>query len=444
MAYFYMDTDAGSDANNGTTWALAKLTMEGLLSAMSAGDTGFIQGLSTDTAGSPRTLGSAGTSGNPIKLIGVKDGTTNTGAGVMASDLAVTLPIIEQTGGTSNFSFNGVVTASNISFKYSYDHYMGSANAVWTLVNCDLVGTRLSCRGNGKLVLINTNVIPQGSGFSFLIQSSFSNALVWRGGELDCSVSVPTQLIWNMKDPVDIVGVDMSSATGITISGQGQGYNLIRLLNCRMPSSYSLVSGAKLRDYQVELIGCSDVTSVGSTDSIQDYLSSEIEGTVDNEFTVVRTGGADDGASGGFSRSMTPYINSTLEGSSAALKSPWMPVWIKAGANTLTAYFCNSATEDSGNLFNENEVRAEFYTPDSGDTAQHEQTFNPANSHLLESSTAITADGSTWGTGGNNKQKLSATITAGFEGLAYVRLHYAKRFASSPITLYLDPKIVVT
>ena len=36
MADFYQDTDGGSDASDGTTWANAKLTLEGLLAVMSA------------------------------------------------------------------------------------------------------------------------------------------------------------------------------------------------------------------------------------------------------------------------------------------------------------------------------------------------------------------------------------------------------------------------
>ena len=138
---------------------------------------------------------------------------------------------------------------------------------------------------------------------------------------------------------------------------------------------------------------------------------------------------------------MTPTASATLEGSSANLKSPPMAVWLDGGANTLTVYFCNdSASTD----YNEDEVWIEWFTPDAGDTAQHDQTFTPADPRLFTSSTAITDDtGSTWGTGGNNHQKLSITVTTGFEGWAYARLHLAKRSAT-PDTLFLDPKIEVS
>ncbi|RKZ99889.1 MAG: hypothetical protein DRQ42_06795, partial [Gammaproteobacteria bacterium] len=174
--------------------------------------------------------------------------------------------------------------------------------------------------------------------------------------------------------------------------------------------------------------------------SIQDYRYEDAFGTIDSEATIVRTGGADDGASGAFSYAMTPKADGTLEGSCAALKSPWLTTWVEGGSQTLTIYICNDTASTD---YLEDEVWVEFYTPDSGDTAQHDLTFDPTD-HILESATTITDDtGSTWGAGGNNHQKLSVTVTTGFEGFAYARLHLAKRQAT-PDTLYLDPVIVVT
>ena len=65
MAFFYMDTDAGSDANDGSNWANAVLTLEALLALMRAGDTGFVQGAAADAAASARTYTSPGTATNP-------------------------------------------------------------------------------------------------------------------------------------------------------------------------------------------------------------------------------------------------------------------------------------------------------------------------------------------------------------------------------------------
>ncbi len=116
-----------------------------------------------------------------------------------------------------------------------------------------------------------------------------------------------------------------------------------------------------------------------------------------------------------------------------------MSVWVAAGSQTLTIYISN----DTGTDYNEDEVWCEFYTPDAGDTAQHDQTFDADGARLFPSSTAVTDDGSTWGgDGAGNGQRMSTTVTTGFEGWAYARLHLAKRQAT-PDTLFLDPKIGV-
>ena len=55
MAFFYTDTDAGSDANDGTSWANAKLTLEGMIAVMAAGDVGYFQGATAPSGDRPLT-----------------------------------------------------------------------------------------------------------------------------------------------------------------------------------------------------------------------------------------------------------------------------------------------------------------------------------------------------------------------------------------------------
>ena len=101
------------------------------------------------------------------------------------------------------------------------------------------------------------------------------------------------------------------------------------------------------------------------------------------------------------------------------------------------------ANDGAGDL-NEDQVYIEAYTPDAGDTAQYDQSFFPGDARLFASSTTITDDtGSTWGGSAANHQELSVTNTHGYEGEAYVRLHYLQRSAT-PDTLFLDPEPVVS
>jgi hypothetical protein len=429
MTDYYMDTDGGSDASNGTTWALAKLTLEGLLAVMSAGDRCFIQGSATDTAATSRTFTSPGTITNPCILIGVVDGTTNEPP--VLSDLAVTLPKIECTGGASDITLAGYHSWINLHLSSS-DKFIGIG-----------AGIKIT---NGKLSLTddtNVSFITLENTILETLQASGSFAtseVLMTGGSLISTVSASVVDISGYRKKV-FIGVDFSAISTTAFINTDGAQNEVILKNCKLPSVFNKFGSSPIYGATITVIASSDTSSQASDSSIQDYEYEDVHGTIDLELTAVRTGGADDGASGAFAYAMTPSASSTLESSSAELKSPWMTVWIPSGSQTLTVYIANdSASTD----YNEDEVWCEFYTPDASDTAQHDQNFDPAGARLFPSSTIVTDDtGSTWGTGANNHQKMEVSVTPGFEGWAYARLHLTKRQAT-PDTLFLDPKIGVS
>jgi len=438
MSFFYQDTDGGSDANDGTTWALAKLTLEGLLAVMSAGDTGFIQGAATDTAASSRTFTSPGTIGNPCKLIGVVDGTTNTGTSVVVADLAVTLPVVSNSGAASDLTFVGSSDYCNIKF-ISADFINTPQLNFITITNGHMAwADRIAGGADGKLRLINSVLEPTTTAAA--LTPAASSEISIDGGSFLFTAAAP--VVRSSADGfVNIKGCDLGGLTSSIVGGNGDNAR-VKLNNCKMPASFSIYATAHdtLAGF-AELVGCSNASSVAATDSIQDYQYEDAYGTIDLETTAVRTGGADDDATGAFSYAMTPAANATLESSGATLKSPWMSVWVDGGSNTLTVYIANDSASTDYLL---DEAWVEFYTPDEGDTAQYDQTFDAGDARLLDSTTAITDDtGSTWGTGANNHQQFSATVTTGYTGWAYARLHLAKRSAT-PDTLFLDPRIIVS
>lgn len=449
MAFFYADFDgSGASAPYGT-WATAAQDMETVLGAMSAGDTLFVQGLATDTAAAARTLTSSGTMANPCKIIGVQDGTTNTGTSVVTSDLVARgdadMPHISVTGGGNDLTFAGVADIYGFEVTVIDRTQTNNNDHTWTFNNCTFNPT-------GFFIILAGGAILNNCGINMATNSSIycrdGTGFHMNGGVVDFTGGSPTNFIVQVQAPVDFIGVDLGNmATGKNLQNGTTAAKQSRLVfrNCKMPTSYTLHSGSAMtpKIQSIELIGCnSNASAKGDTTSYPDYEYEDYYGTINLEATIVRTGGADDGASGLFAYAMTPTIDTTLAGTSAALVSPWMDVWVEAGSTTITVHIANDTASTD---FNEDEVWCEFYTPDSGDTAQHEQTFDPANEHLLESSTIITDDtGSTWGTGGNNHQKMSATVTPGFEGVVQVRLHFAKRYASSPATLFLDAYPEVT
>jgi hypothetical protein len=176
---------------------------------------------------------------------------------------------------------------------------------------------------------------------------------------------------------------------------------------------------------------------------MQDLLIQNEFGSIENEATAVRTNGADDGASGGFSYALTPVASKTAEGA-AALISPWIYKWVPGGsAQTLTVHIANDGASD----FNRDEVWAEFLTVSATDSPEHDLQAEDSGfaQTMLGGATAVTDDtGSTWGTGASNHQKFEHTVTPGFEGWAMVRVHYQKRFTASPDVLYVDPRIILS
>jgi len=454
MAVTYVDTDGGgSNTAPYDTWAKATTSLQTGITTASASGTVYFQGAAADTAAISRTLTSAGADLTPTRVIGVKDGTTNEGASIVTSDLAIrgtdTLPHFEITGAGNDLSTVGfayffgvkITTPDRVEYFGARDYFV--------FERCEFKWGGLMRTDGGKVKFLDCQLELSSTSSQILAQSGTSNqlsgdAVAIIGGEFLFTANPSALFHGSHRSPVLVQGVDISGlGNNILVDSSSVSQGSLKFINCNMPATYTkLASNFTIEGTELEMIGCSDGSSRGATESIQDYSKYTSRGSIESEQTVVRTGGADDGASGLFAYSMTPNIDSTLEGTYLTLESPQMAVWLAGGLNTLTLYIANSSISTD---FNEDEVWVEFYTPDSGDTAQHDQTFYPADARPLASSTAITDDtGSTWGTGGNNHQKLSITITTGFEGWAYARLHYAKRFASSPTTLYLDPKIIVT
>jgi len=447
MAFFYWDTDAAGDTNDGTTWANAKKSLEAAFGVMSAGDILIAQGAAVDTAAVTRTLTSPGTVTNPCKIIGVNDGTTNTGTNIVTSDLLErgidTLVHVEVTGNGNDLLFVGTCSVHGIKFTIPDRLQINSQSSTWEYHQCEIALSFALQLIEGTMTLYNCELEAVLTSFIFYTRDSFvEQPFKMYGGVFTFTANPPTLFHSSLSDAgVIFQGVDLSGFGNNNILGTGNTGTFI-FKNCKVPTTFNLSSGNLVnRECRIIMISCTNDTTIGATASIQDYKYRDPYGDIVNEATIVRTGGATDSASGLFSYALTPNANAVLESSLANLASPWLSVWVAGGANTLTVYIANSSASTD---YNEDEVWCEFYTPDTADTAQHDQTFDPLLPRLINSTTILTDDtGSTWGTGGNNHQKFSITLTGGFEGIAYARVHLAKRQAT-PDTLYLDPKIAVT
>lgn len=427
MGNVYKDTDKLDDTGNGLTWATAKKSQEAADGVAVDGDTIWVQGAAEDTKTGSIT-NATGSNSNPLTIIGVADGTTNEPP--LVSDYAVTKPVLKADGGGADITF----AAShwiNMSIHIADNLFCLGKQLV--LTDCILtMGDDVIANQGTKLILHNTDFDCSSviGGFG-----STEGSVEVVGGTLLTNTCVNLILGTN-KGPIRFDGFNLSVMGTKAIANAGAG-NSIDFFNCKIPSAPVLYSSVPAKpSSSVTIVASDNLTTRGDTASIRDYMYEDIYGTIDSDIIQVRTGGADDGASGGFSYAMTPRANYTLESSSATLTSPWMNVWVAAGAQTLAVHISN----DGGIDYLEDEVWIEVLTPNSNDQANHELQFFPVNERFFTSVTAITDDAvSVWGGTAANGQRLDVPFTAGFEGIAKARLHLAKRQAT-PDTLFLDPE----
>jgi len=157
--------------------------------------------------------------------------------------------------------------------------------------------------------------------------------------------------------------------------------------------------------------------------------------------SIVRSGGADDGGSGAFAMEMLPAVTTTLDGF-LCLESPVFRGWIAAGSQTVTVYVANSGSGDYQN----DEAWAEVVYPSESTSAAVPAT-KTSRMNVIGTPANLTDDTSSdWGTGagGRNAQKIEIAVAPAYEGPIEVKVCFAKRFSSSPETLYVDPQVYVS
>lgn len=431
----YCNVTSGNDGNDGSTWALAKLTPAGLASVLAASEYGFIQG-TIHTQASTLTLSFAGRPQTPNIVIGVAIGTTNEPP--VLSDLAVTKPIIETTGNSDiNFGANSAVTMFNTEL-IAGDNINTGNNSILTFLTCVLkLADDFWCNDESIIKVIDSEFRPANSFVNVTVNDEASFEMI--GGTIILDGATPAKLVGTTEGLVSFNGVDMTDTSSMALASSGMKSHL-KIYNCGISATVVLYETTANVLSSVEIVAGDSLTTRSDAASIRDYMYEDAFGTIDADFVQIRTGGASDEASGEFSYAMTPNANATLESSNATLKSPEIAVWVIAGSQTLTIYIAN----DGGVDYNEDEVWIEMLTPNANDQANHELNFFPGDARLFPSTTPITDDTtSVWGGTAANRQKLAIAVNPGFEGEARVRLHLAKRQAT-PDTLFLSPKIIVS
>lgn len=256
-----------------------------------------------------------------------------------------------------------------------------------------------------------------------------------RGGGLHVSSAAITSLIKGVGvgAPANILldGVDLSGAA-TAFNFTSDGAYAFRAVGCKMPASWSgsvtSAAGAMMSDHE----------SYGNDSGAAIYRRERKSsfGRLQDETTIVRTGGASDGTTSlAWKLTATNDCGFPYE----VFASPWIDIW-NAGTGSATTVAIE-LLHDGLTALNDDEVWIEvMYQGTSGSTRR---SLARSRRGLLASPAAVASSSSAWTTTGltnPNKQKVSVSITPQVVGYISARVVLAK--ASK--VLYVDPLLILS
>lgn len=447
MATLYVRSTDGSDADNGTTWALAKATIAGVSAIDAAGDTIYISQNHAEAPGGTITFAGAGTNASPLKVIcgndaaepptAVATSATVTSVGAMSLNGALYwygTTFISSTSITLNgTAANNTQFFESCSFRTTAAGVSGFIQTATSQNN-----TYLTTLRNCTLKFAHANNYFASYGYTVI-----------EGGSAVSGTTTPTNLFRFASDRSHsnllVSGFDFSNFASTinlcsTTSSVSSGKMVFR--DCKLPASWSgslVASGLVGLGQRFEMYNC-DSTDTNYSLWVEDYA-----GSIKQETTIVRTGGASDGTTG---LSWKMVTSSTASYPTIRLESPEIHVWNSTLSSvTATVEIVHDTNvaggqgTGTGSRFQDNEIWLEvMYLGTSGVPLGTWASDAPAD--VLAAAADQTDSSETWTTTGlttPQTQKLSVTFTAQEKGFVVAKVVMAK--ASK--TVYVCPKMTV-
>ncbi len=445
MATYYVRSTDGNNADDGSTWTLAKA--DTLAPTWAAGDVIYVSQVHSHAPGSANNLVLGNTLNNPTRVICGND------ASEPPTSVAATAVIA--TTGAYSIAVRGVGYVDGIIFKVGLTSNGSSLTLTLTdndnnylrFRNCEFWQ---SSTGAGFITLgassssIDTRVAWENCCIRFaaagtilrLYQSSFT----WTGGGVVSGGTSPTAIFQMLGTNCNVLidSVDFSNfSAGVNIvSAPSTGAGLFVMRNCKLPASWSGVLGVPtVPQIRLEMHNCD------AGDTNYRLIISEYAGLITSETTIKRTGGASDGATG-LSWKMVSTANTTYP--TIVLASPEIVQWNATTGSSLTAtveIVHDSQGAGTSSAFLDGEIWVEItYLGTSGYPLG--TWTNDAPATILTTAADQTSSSETWTTTGLTtpvKQKLSVTFTPQEKGFVRARVLLAK--ASK--TVYVCPKLTV-
>lgn len=442
MANLYVRSTDGNNADNGTTWALAKATFAGVAASEAAGDKIWFSQAHSESTASAVTAAISGTAASPTYLLCGDDSAEPPTA------LANTALIV--TTGASTITLNSAVSlyAYGLNFKAGSGATSASINLsafsnrfiIWEDCGFEVGGSTggniTLGSGGGTTKAINCRFKFAATN-SVVGVSSGAHAVLEGGSVLSGSANLTNLFVLdNISDAV-ITGFDLSSLHAAVNIFQGAtgGRGVIR--DSKLPASWtgSLATSLAYQSDRFSLYNCD------SGDTNYRLWVEAYPGSIKQETTIVKSGGASDGTTA-LSWCMTSNANAKLP--TVVLMTDEIMVWNETVGSAVTAtveVVHDSQGSGTSSRLKDDEAWLEIsYLGTSGVPLGTRATDFKAS---MIAAGADQADSSvTWTTTGLTtplKQKLEVTFTPQEKGFVIARVCVAK----ASITVYVDPAIVV-
>ena len=438
MATIYLRSTDGNDADDGSTWALAKATLAAALTAAGVGGTVYVSQAHAETQASAMTLTSPGTAASPVLVLCGNDGAAPPTA--LATTGTVT------TTGTSAITFAGCAYYYGLTFNSGTGAVAGSMN--FGSANSDNVYE--SCGFNVVATGGCRHQLGTGtSAYNRFRSCTFTVAAATQASYLDCgrhvfeactfaaTGTVPTTLFTlagsGVQRPPEAVFL------GCNFAALGSGKTLfslasptfpasVTLIDCKLGASVTVSSGtiASRNVARFLMVNC-DSADTNYRDQFTDFW-----GTTLTETTIVRTGGASDGTTGK-SYKMASTANATFY---SPMALPPITLWNETVGSALTATV--EVITDNVTLTDAEAWLEVEYLGTSGFPLS--LFASDRASDILATPANQTTSSVTWTTTGLAtpvKQKLSVAFTPQEKGPIICRVYLAK----ASTTMYVCPKV---
>lgn len=442
MTTYYVDSAAGSNTSPYDTWAKAATSLATIAAIDAAGDTINVATTHSETGlASNPNYAWAGTAAAPTRIICVDKGTNiaSTGATIAtAAGVSLTfastgvvyvngMTLISGTGTSASSTLTPCFAATGATFENCTFNI--SSTAAGAAISFAIAGGFFACQ---NCTYIFGNVSQR------INLAANGPTLIIEGGKIDATSAAIT-VLFSVSGGVNIeaFGFDFSNAaTGLNILSDTHANVSVKMWECLPPASWSGSPNGSTPG--IGSRASLTLTDTGATNYVLNVV--DAAGTINQNTTVVMTGGATNGTT---PISWTLATNSQAGWPYMILQSEWRAVWVDTTTSkTLTwNYVADSAVtagQGSGtsHAFQSDEVYIEaVYLGSASNPLGTIVSSAPAYGATASDNAAGSAS---WTTTGLTTPKIGCctlTFTTGMKGPMLARICVAP--ASK--TIYADP-----